>query len=94
MGTKAVKLKIKWVSENPGNTDPGERGYWQSMEGRFCIYPSGFRNTATPDGFAVADRIAIMDTRKGPSSAKFDTVRECKAWALVRALQDMGHHTK
>jgi len=77
-----MKLKIHWISTSTKG-DPDSYGYWESMEGRFDIAPC-FRHTVNPDHYLVVDTL----TKK---SARFDTVRECKSWALAQ-LQWRADH--
>lgn len=72
-----TNIKIHWI--NTGS-DSGERGYWESVEGRFNISPN-YRHTVNPSHYTVQEKIA-----KGQSveynERSFDTVTECKVWAL------------
>ena len=75
-----MKIKINWVYE-------GEAGYWRSSEGRFSIYPDGFRSGVTPDYYSLHDKFAKSHDTSIPRH--YDTVREAKAEALVTATIDM-----
>ena len=75
-------IKINWVYE-------GDAGYWVSSEGRFNISPEGFRHNVTPDYYEISDqfeyfkaRIANPAGNLNLNNKRFDTVRECKAYAV------------
>lgn len=67
--------RIIWVNTNP-NAQPDERGYWNSLEGRFEISPN-YRHTIYPDSYTVIDRL-------DKAECSHDRVRDCKAWAQAR----------
>lgn len=88
--------RIVWICQSAGSTDPSDRGYWRSSEGRFHIYPHGFRHNLYPDGYKVEDSMGEVTCQwnretndfRGIVVRKertFDTVRDCKAWALEQS---------
>lgn len=94
-----MKIKINWIFE--GDSRNGDGGYWRSSEGRFRIRPYGFRHNVTPDGFKVEDSMGEITCQynsetqdyRGTAIRKshsFDTVRDCKEWALWRITQEIN----
>lgn len=88
--------RIIWICKSAGTNDPSERGYWRSSEGRFSIAPYGFRHNLYPDGYKIEDAMGEITCQWNPEtgdyrgiairkSRTFDTVRECKSWALEQS---------
>jgi hypothetical protein len=69
-------MTIQWINENKGGPRD-EAGHWRSADGRFSI-AANYRHTVYPDSYTVRDCAQ-------QESAKFDRVRDCKAWAAERA---------
>ena len=71
-----MSFKINWVNTNIERQDDAY-GNWISSEGRFQIFPN-YRSTVYPDSYQVSDNLK-------PAKVNFETVQECKAWAVSRA---------
>jgi hypothetical protein len=82
--------KIQWINQNPG-ASRDEQGYWTSFEGRFDISPK-YNHSVNPSSFEIIDMMgerAYLDNRSvwKPLSHTFDTISECKLWAINRICQ-------
>ena len=90
MSTTIKTPKITWINTCDPHASRDERGYWQSVEGRFHVSPQ-YRHTVYPSHYQVTDYMAKQVAVPGlPSSAyvsekrSFDTIIECKVWAQTR----------
>lgn len=72
-----MDIKIHWIYS-------GEPGYWYSMEGRFDVYPDGWRGGVSPDGYRVRDAVT------GDNSKLFDTVTAAKGHAIDLARKTLS----
>lgn len=64
----------------------GEAGYWVSAEGRYEIFPGGFRHGVTPDYYELYDNVKKCD---GYRAKQYSSVAEAKQAALATSISDV-----